>query len=152
PGPVDARSDFAVDRPVASAHHRPRMSKIANLPVLTMEPAAPRRAPAVLRPNPFLHIGSDRVYDPLTDRTLAEGEPGYAALRAVLAGAVAVDEMPGAEREALTRQGWLLSQDGDVSHRSLLKYVSLEAHTVCNQACYFCPVSIAPREDYFMPT
>jgi len=23
---------------------------------------------------------------------------------------------------------------------------------VCNQACYFCPVSVDPREDYFMPT
>ena len=23
---------------------------------------------------------------------------------------------------------------------------------MCNQSCYFCPVSIAPREDYFMPT
>ena len=30
--------------------------------------------------------------------------------------------------------------------------MSLEAHTVCNQSCYFCPVSIAPRETYFMPT
>ena len=128
------------------------MSKIASLPLLAMEPPLPQRAPAVLRPNPFLHIGSDRVYDPLTDRTLAEGGPGYAALRAVLAGATAADQMPGAEREALARQGWLLPQDGDASHRSLLKYVSLEAHTVCNQACYFCPVSIAPREDYFMPT
>ena len=117
-----------------------------------MEPAAPRRAPAVLRPNPFLHIGSDRVYDPLTDRTLVEGEPGYAALRAVLTGDAAAEQMPGAEREELARQGWLLSQDAAAAPRSLLKYVSLEAHTVCNQACYFCPVSIAPREDYFMPT
>ena len=24
--------------------------------------------------------------------------------------------------------------------------------TACNQKCYFCPVSIAPREDYTMPT
>jgi MoaA/NifB/PqqE/SkfB family radical SAM enzyme len=29
--------------------------------------------------------------------------------------------------------------------------VSLETMTTCNQKCYFCPVSIAPREDYAMP-
>ena len=38
----------------------------------------------------------------------------------------------------------------DASQRFLLKYVSLEAHTVCNQSCYFCPVSIAPRADEVM--
>ncbi len=31
-------------------------------------------------------------------------------------------------------------------------YVSLEAHTLCNQKCYFCPVAYAPRKSYFMPT
>jgi hypothetical protein len=135
------------------------MSKTASLPVLAPEPAALTTATAstVLtpQPNPFLHIGPDRVYDPLTDRTLLAGEPGYAALRAVLAGTLAVDGMAGAERQALLHQGWLLPQDAgstEVSRRHLLKYVSLEAHTVCNQACYFCPVSIAPRADYFMPT
>ncbi len=32
------------------------------------------------------------------------------------------------------------------------RWVSLEAHSVCNQRCFFCPVSVAPREQYFMPT
>src|SRR4029453_4192482 len=32
-----------------------------------------------------------------------------------------------------------------------LRYVSLEAHTDCNQACYFCPVSISPRPSQAMP-
>ena len=45
-----------------------------------------------------------------------------------------------------------LDTDADDSHRFLLKYVSLESHTLCNQACYFCPVSISPRDHYFMPT
>ena len=49
--------------------------------------------------------------------------------------------------------GWLLAAERSTPSRQyLLKYVSLEAHTVCNQACYFCPVSVDPREDYFMPT
>ena len=30
--------------------------------------------------------------------------------------------------------------------------VSLEAHSVCNQRCFFCPVSVAPRDPYYMPT
>jgi hypothetical protein len=128
------------------------MTKIASLPVLAHEPSVPRQAGAALRPNPFLHIGPDRVYDPLTDRTLLAGEPGYAALCAVLAGAATADQIAAAEREVLSRQGWLLPDGADPAQRFLLKYVSLEAHTVCNQSCYFCPVSIAPREDYFMPT
>ena len=56
------------------------------------------------------------------------------------------------EDDALSAAGWLLPADEDPSARFLLKYVSLEAHTVCNQSCYFCPVSVAPRESYFMPT
>jgi len=128
------------------------MSKIASLPDLAPERGLSRRAPAALQPNPFLHVSSDRVYDPLTDSTLRHGDPGYAALRAILAGAATVEQMSGAEREALALQDWLVPVAVDPSHRFLLKYVSLEAHTVCNQACYFCPVSIAPREDHFMPT
>ena len=41
-------------------------------------------------------------------------------------------------------------RDRDLSRRSLLKIVSLETMTTCNQKCYFCPVSIAPREDEAM--
>jgi hypothetical protein len=117
---------------------------------LVSEPPAARSSPA-LRPSPFLHFGPDRVYDPLTDRTLESGQPGYASLVAVVAG-TAADVVPEADRLLLATQGWLLPEDQDPSRSFRLKYVSLEAHTVCNQACYFCPVSIAPREDYFMPT
>lgn len=104
-----------------------------------------------LRPNPFLHFGPDRVYDPLTDRTMMQEEPGFASLIAIHAGASA-EAIPEPDRRLLVTEGWLLPEAVDPSSRFLLKYVSLEAHTVCNQACYFCPVSIAPREDYFMPT
>lgn len=47
-------------------------------------------------------------------------------------------------------EGWLIGPTEDPSNRFLLKYVSLEAHTVCNQS--YSPVSIAPREHHFMPT
>lgn len=105
-----------------------------------------------LQPNPFLRIGPGRIYDPLTDRTLLEEDPAYPGLLAVVAWGAGVETIPEGDRRRLAAEGWLLPVEDDPSHRFLLKYVSLEAHTVCNQACYFCPVSIAPREDYFMPT
>jgi MoaA/NifB/PqqE/SkfB family radical SAM enzyme len=111
----------------------------------------PRPTASPLVVDPFLHFGPDRVYNPLTDRTLTEGEPGYASLL-TLAGGAGLDTVAEADRRRLATEGWLLPAADDASQRFLLKHVSLEAHTVCNQACYFCPVSIAPREDYFMPT
>ena len=95
----------------------------------------------MLRPNPFLHVDADRIYNPLTDRVLVEGDAQFAALRAILDGTLS----DGAQLEA---DGWLVR--GDVSRRHRLKIVSLETATACNQKCYFCPVSIAPREDQVM--
>jgi len=94
-----------------------------------------------LRVNPFLHIDADRIYDPLTDRSLLAGEPEHEALRRVLDG--------GAVDESLEQAGWLVR--GDISRAHRLKIVSLETMIACNQKCYFCPVSIAPREDFDMP-
>jgi MoaA/NifB/PqqE/SkfB family radical SAM enzyme len=125
------------------------MTETVSLPILGSAPGC--ETPA-LRPSPFLHIGPDNVYNPLTDRTLRESEPGYESLRALLAGALDFERVPAVDRERLSEQGWLLRDAVEASQSFRLKYVSLEAHTVCNQACYFCPVSIAPREDYFMPT
>jgi MoaA/NifB/PqqE/SkfB family radical SAM enzyme len=123
--------------------------KTASLPILAE--TAVRKVPE-LQLNPFLHVGDDRVYNPLSDRTLVEGEPGFAGLRGVLTGALAIDRLPTGERALLSTQGWLMPGDAEPARQFRLKYVSLEAHTVCNQSCYFCPVSIAPRADYFMPT
>lgn len=94
-----------------------------------------------LRVNPFLHIDAERIYNPLTDRAVVVGESEYEALRRVIDGGVA--------DEALEENGWLVR--GDVSRLYRLKIVSLETMIACNQKCYFCPVSIAPREDYDMP-
>ncbi|MCB1035321.1 MAG: radical SAM protein, partial [Acidobacteria bacterium] len=54
--------------------------------------------------------------------------------------------------ETLREAGWLVPSGADLDHRFLLKYVSLETHTVCNQSCYFCPVSVDPRNRHFIPT
>ena len=120
------------------------------LPILS-EPRSVERPGTELRLNPFLHHGPDRFYNPLTDRTLLQSDSAFAGLLAVVAGA-GIETLADGDRRRLAAEGWLLPTEEDPSHRFLLKYVSLEAHTVCNQACYFCPVSIAPREDYFMPT
>ena len=133
------------------------MSKISGLPVLSdppvlRTPRAPRTPKMTgLQLNPFLHVGEERVYNPLTDRLLLLGEPGYEGLRSALAG-LPLDLLSPEDGARLFEQGWLLPAESEPSREFLLKHVSLEAHTVCNQSCYFCPVSIAPREDYFMPT
>jgi hypothetical protein len=106
---------------------------------------------AQLTASPFLHYGPDRAYNPLADELLAAGQPAYEALCRVIAG-MPVPRRLDAELLALRERGWVVPAGTDLSRRFRLKYVSLEAHTVCNQACYFCPVSVAPREDYFMPT
>jgi hypothetical protein len=94
-----------------------------------------------LRVNPFLHVDADRIYNPLTDRAIVKGEVAFATLKRIIDG--------GAIDESLEEDGWLVR--GDVSRSHRLKIVSLETMTACNQKCYFCPVSIAPREDYDMP-
>jgi hypothetical protein len=109
--------------------------------------ATPVSAERVWKPSSFLHFGPDRVYSPLSDRHLEAGDPLYAALERLRAGFDAPQE----DLAALRAGHWVERGAEEASHEFLLKYVSLEAHTVCNQACYFCPVSIAPRESHFMP-
>ena len=104
--------------------------------------------PASGRVSPYLHTTSERFYNPLTDGALAVGDPLFAALRSFEEGGIAAPE----ELAALAGGGWLIADPERASKSFFLKYASLEAHTVCNQSCYFCPVSIAPRANHFMPT
>jgi Radical SAM superfamily/Iron-sulfur cluster-binding domain len=103
------------------------------------------------RVEPYLHVEPDYFYNPLTDRRLRSGESAYQALRNLYERTITVGMIPQVDKDVLIRQGWLVHEQGDLSTRFWLKYVSLEAHSVCNQACYFCPVSIDPRRHYFMP-
>src|SRR6266542_1253507 len=93
-----------------------------------------------LRLNPFLHVDADRIYNPLIDRALTPADAEYARVRAFIDG--------GASDASLERGGWIVRDD--VSRQYRLKVVSLETMTTCNQKCFFCPVSIAPREDESM--
>jgi hypothetical protein len=97
----------------------------------------------MLKPNPFLHIDAERIYDPLTDRALLPGDGAYERFRAF--------ERSGAADAGLEREGWIVPDGADWSRRHHLKIVSLETATACNQRCYFCPVSIDPREEAVMP-
>src|SRR5215207_5890063 len=97
--------------------------KTESLTILTAANAAdkaPRPWSATqLQVNPFLHVGPDRVYNPLTDRTIAEGEPGYAELRSLLAGTGSLSS----ERAHLADAGWLVPADSEPERQFLLKYV-----------------------------
>ncbi|MES1242295.1 MAG: radical SAM/SPASM domain-containing protein [Acidobacteriota bacterium] len=123
--------------------------RTASLPVLSESSEARPWSSVALQVNPFLHMGPDRLYNPLTDRTILAGEPGHSELCARMADPVAA--VPPAVLARLAEAGWLVPADSEPERQFLLKYVSLEAHTVCNQSCYFCPVSVAPRADHFMP-
>jgi MoaA/NifB/PqqE/SkfB family radical SAM enzyme len=98
---------------------------------------------SAVRPSPYLHVDADRIYDPLTDRTLLPQDEMYALMRTLLESGVSSDP--------LERDGWTVRDGEDLSRRHHLKIVSLETMTTCNQKCYFCPVSVAPREDESMP-
>ncbi len=111
----------------------------------TTTPAADR-----LVVEPFLHFGPDRIYNTLTDRALARDEPGFRELHGLRGGEVAAGTLSAGLRAELFAGGWLVETAPDLSGRFRLKYVSLEASTVCNQACYFCPVSVDRREDHLM--
>ena len=105
-----------------------------------------------LRIDPFLHIQEESIHSPNLDETMQRGTPGYLDLLALSEGRMSVDELDAESVRSLEAKGFLVSgSDEALSERFYLKYVSLEAHTVCNQACYFCPVSLAPRDAYFMP-
>jgi hypothetical protein len=104
-----------------------------------------------LRVDPYLHLGQDAIYSPILDRTLRPSDPGYREVAALARNALTMDRVPARARARLKDEGWLVVDEPSVSDRFRLKYVSLEAHTVCNQACYFCPVSVAPRAAHFMP-
>jgi hypothetical protein len=98
--------------------------------------------------DPFLHVTPERIDNPLTGRTLTPADPAFATLLDLAQGhAQAADP---AVLDHLEADGWLIrraaTDPADLARRFRLRIVSIETHTVCNQACYFCPVSIDPRD------
>jgi hypothetical protein len=99
---------------------------------------------------PFLHVEPERVYNPMTDRAMTAEDPDYGTLRSLALGETSLVELPPETRDRLAASAWLVEDREDLAERFMLKYVSFEAHTVCNQGCYFCPVSTHRREAHFM--
>jgi MoaA/NifB/PqqE/SkfB family radical SAM enzyme len=101
--------------------------------------------------SPYLHLYEHVILNPHTGRGIAAEDPNYAGLRQLILREERIVDLDD-NQQSLVNEGWLIREDEDLSHRYRIRWVSLEAHSVCNQRCYFCPVSIAPREQYFMPT
>lgn len=104
-----------------------------------------------LRVEPYLHVLPGSLHNPLTERTLTPADPGYAEVRALAVGEGSLAALSPSLRTRLVADGWVVEDGPDLASRFVLHYVSFEAHTVCNQGCYFCPVSTHRREAHFMP-
>ena len=98
--------------------------------------------------NPFLHTGVNGHYNPLNDHAVAKGTPEFDLLNEIeqIQGDVAQAEV----FQNLVERQFIVPADADLSQQYLLKYVSIETHTVCNHKCYFCPVSVHTRARRFM--
>lgn len=109
------------------------------------EPAGPQ----VLEP--FLQFNGRYIYNPLTGRRIdATCETGHLLVHC-MRDPRKLHRLSHADRSAWIADGWIVEDDGRLDRRFMLRYVSLESHTVCNQACFFCPVSTDPRDQAFMP-
>lgn len=101
-------------------------------------------------PDPYIQAERSALYHPLTGERLAPGEPGADLLSALLRGEDRIEEADPGIVAKLVDGGWLMEPVQDPECRYHLRYVSLEGHSSCNQGCYFCPVSVAPRARYEM--
>jgi len=101
--------------------------------------------------NPYLHFDENRIYNPLRDQSVSSDDARFSLLRELRRSKETIETFDEALITAMRTEGWLIGAEEDLSHRFFLKYVSIETHTVCNQGCYFCPVSSHRREKYFMP-
>jgi len=101
--------------------------------------------------SPYLHLHDHVILNPHTGRGIAAEDPNYEGVRHFILSGERLVELDQTQSR-LADEGWFIREDTDLSHRYRIRWVSLEAHSVCNQRCFFCPVSRAPRESYFMPT
>ena len=99
--------------------------------------------------SPYLHLYDHVILNPHTGRGIAAEDPAFDEMRRLITGPEKLEDLNEVQRR-LADDGWIIPEDLDLSTRYRLRYVSLETHTVCTQACAFCPVSIAPRDPEYM--
>ena len=101
--------------------------------------------------DPFLQFNGRDVYNPLTGRRISAESQDARLIEDCVRDPGLIDCLSVRDTDNLARDGWIVEDDGALAHRFRLRFVSLESHTICNQACYFCPVSTDPRAQEFMP-
>jgi hypothetical protein len=101
--------------------------------------------------SPYLHLYDHAVINPHTGRGIGSDHPWFPTLEGLIRTGRVLDALDDVTL-GLAGDLWLIPETTDLSHHYRLRWVSLEAHTVCNQRCYFCPVSVAPRDAEYMPT
>jgi len=101
--------------------------------------------------SPYLLLQDHEIVNPHTGLSIAAEDPAFDVLRRLILSRNIVENLD-AVTQRLADNKWLISPNQDLSKKYRLRFVSLETHTVCTQACAFCPVAIAPREPDFMPT
>ena len=101
--------------------------------------------------SPYLHLFDHAVINPHTGRGMGAEHAWYPELRKLILDETTLTELTDVHRSMIS-DDWLIPAGADLSHRYRLRWVSLEAHSVCNQRCFFCPVSVAPRAPIYMPT
>lgn len=122
------------------------LAAVDTMSVALPDPTAAGDALRERKLNPFLEWDPARILNPHTNVSILSAHPEWEALHALRAGASLASIAP-AVAESLVAGGWLVAADEDLSTKYLLRYVSLETATKCNQKCYFCPVSVDPRKD-----
>ena len=115
-------------------------------------PAPPTDVAAGWQADPYLHFEAEGFYNPHTDARLANDHPWHGRLMDLAASGEVLAELSDDEDRGLADEGWLVATGDDVHRRFLIKYVSIEALSVCNHGCYYCPVSVAPRKVEKMST
>ena len=101
--------------------------------------------------DPFLQFNGRDIYNPLTGRRISAESHDARLIEDCVRDPGLIDCLSVRDTDNLARDGWIVEDDGALAHRFRLRFVSLESHTICNQACYFCPVSTDPRAQEFMP-
>jgi len=101
------------------------------------------------RLNPYIEWDQQRIHNPQRNLSVVPGSQEWdllSSLRTRSEVALSTEDL-----ELLESRGWLIRPGEDPSSSYFLRVVSLEVASHCNQKCYFCPVSVDPREDLEMP-